>query len=136
MLVVSGFQESLYAERAARAGAMGYLNKQESNEKLIEAIRAVLAGQPFFSDKLTRHLIADALGRRFVTEDPIAQLTNRELEIFHMIGQGLPSGAIANQLYLSTHTVDTHRENIKRKLGVRTAGELNRQAVQWELENG
>jgi DNA-binding NarL/FixJ family response regulator len=136
MLVVSGFQESLYAERAMRAGAMGYLNKQESNEKLLEAIRAVLDGERYISPELTRRLAAQALGTRGATEDPTSHLTDRELEVFRMIGQGLTSGAIANQLYLSTHTIDTHRENIKRKLGVKTAGELSRQAVQWVMENG
>ena len=136
MLVVSGFQESLYAERAMRAGAMGYLNKQESNEKLLEAIRAVLDGGRYTSPAMTRRLAAQALGSRGATEDPIAQVTDRELEIFRMIGQGLTTGAIASQLHLSTHTIDTHRENIKRKLGAKTGGELSRQAVQWVLENG
>jgi DNA-binding CsgD family transcriptional regulator len=64
------------------------------------------------------------------------RLTDRELEIFRMIGQGIATGAIAGQLHLSAHTIDTHRENIKRKLGAETAAELNRQAVQWVLENG
>lgn len=136
MLVVSGFQESLYGERALRAGALGYLNKQESNERLIEAIRTVLAGERFVSAALAQRLVAQALGARPQSLDPIVQLTDRELEVFRLIGQGLTSGAIAAELILSTHTVDTHRENIKRKLAVRSAAELNRQAVQWVLENG
>jgi DNA-binding NarL/FixJ family response regulator len=136
MLVVSGFQESLYAERALRAGAMGYLNKQESNEKVIEAIRTVLHGERFVSPETTRRLVAQALSGRDDAKSPIEHLTDRELEIFRMIGQGLTSGAIAKQLHLSTHTIDTHRENIKRKLGAKTAAELSSQAVQWLLENG
>ena len=136
MLVISGFQESLYAERAFRAGALGYLNKQESNEKMIEAIRTVLAGKRFLSPEISRRLIEQALGTSVVIKNPVERLTDRELEIFHMIGKGLTTSVIANQLFLSTHTIDTHRENIKRKLAVTTAAELTRTAVQWVLEFG
>jgi DNA-binding NarL/FixJ family response regulator len=136
MLVITGFQESLYAERAFRAGALGYLNKQESNEKMIEAIRTVLAGERFLSPEISRRLINQALGASDATKTPIEHLTDRELEIFRMIGEVLTTSAIANRLFLSTHTIDTHRENIKRKLAVSTAAELSRAAVQWLLENG
>ena len=136
MLVISGFQESLYAERAFRAGALGYLNKQESNEKMIEAIRTVLAGKRFLSPEISRRLINQALGASDKTKTPIEQLTDRELEIFRMIGEGIKTSEIADRLFLSTHTIDTHRENIKRKLAVSTAAELSRAAVQWLLENG
>lgn len=136
MLVISGFQESLYAERALRAGALGYLNKQESNEKMIEAIRKVLSGERFLSAEMNRRLVEHALGASDPTKSPIENLTDRELEIFRMIGEGVTTGAIATRLFLSTHTIDTHRENIKRKLGLSTAGELSRVAVQWMLENG
>jgi len=136
MLVVSGFQESLYAERACRAGALGFLNKQESSVKLIEAIRTVLAGERFLSPAITRRLINQSLGVRDKTKSPVENLTNRELEIFRMIGEGLTSGAIAERIFLSTHTIDTHRENIKRKLDIRNAAELSRAAVHWLLENG
>lgn len=136
MLVISGFQESLYAERAFRAGAVGYLNKQESNEKMIDAIRTVLAGERFLGPEISRRLVDQALGASDVTKTPIERLTDRELEIFRMIGEGLTTSAIANQLFLSTHTIDTHRENIKRKLAVSNAAELSRAAVQWLLENG
>ncbi len=136
MLVVSGFQESLYAERACRAGALGFLNKQESSARLIEAIRTVLAGERFLSPALSRRLINQSLGVRDKSKSPIENLTNRELEIFRLIGEGLTSGAIAERLILSPHTIDTHRENIKRKLNIRNAAELSRAAVQWILENG
>ena len=92
MLVVSGFQESLYAERACRAGALGFLNKQESSVKLIEAIRTVLAGERFLSPAISRRLINQSLGVRDKTKSPIENLTNRELEIFRMIGEGLTTG--------------------------------------------
>jgi DNA-binding NarL/FixJ family response regulator len=136
MLVVSGYQDSLYAERACRAGALGYLNKQESNEKLIEAIRTVLAGERFLNPTISRRLINQSLGSRDRTKSPIENLTNRELEIFRMIGEGLTSGAIAERLFLSPYTIDSHRENIKRKLDISNAAELSRAAVQWLLENG
>lgn len=135
-LVISGFQESLYAERACRAGALGYLNKQESNEKMIEAIHTVLAGERFLSPEISRRLINHALGATDAARTPVEQLTDRELEIFRMIGEGLTTGAIAKRLSLSTHTIDTHRENIKRKLAVGSAAELTRTAVQWVLETG
>jgi len=136
MLVISGYQESLYAERAFRAGALGYLNKQESNEKMIEAIRTVLAGERFLGPEISRRLINQALGASDVIKTPVEQLTDRELEVFRLIGEGLTTSAIANRLFLSTHTIDTHRENIKRKLAVGNAAELSRAAVQWRLENG
>ncbi len=99
MLVLSGFQESLYAERVLRAGALGYLNKQESNEKALQAIRTVLAGQRFLSAEITQRLVNQALGSNDETKTPMERLTDRELEIFRMIGQGLTSGAIAKRLF-------------------------------------
>ncbi len=136
MLVVSTFQESLYAERALRAGALGYLNKNESNEKLLEAIRTVLRGDRYVSAETTQRLVSQALGKRDVMDDPIEKLTDRELEIFRLIGTGITTSGIADQLFLSTHTVDTHRENIKKKLGAKTGADLNRKAIQSMLENG
>lgn len=135
MLVVSGFRESLYAERAMRAGAMGYLNKQESNDQLLVAIRNVLAGQHYVSPDLGFRLVNKALGKPTESKSPRELLTARELEVFRLIGEGETSGAIASRLFLSTHTIDTHRENIKRKLDIKTAGALTRAAVQWVLEN-
>lgn len=135
MLVSSGFEESLYAERALRAGALGYLNKQDSGEKVIEAIRTVLRGDRYVSPEITQRLVSQALGNKGESSEPIDLLTDRELEVFRMIGQGLTSGAIASELMLSNHTIDTHRENIKRKLGLKNAAQLNRQAVRFLLEN-
>lgn len=136
MLVLSGFQESLYAERALRAGALGYLCKHESNDKLLEAIRTVLAGERFLSDELARKLIARSLDKAPAVQEPTELLTDRELDVFRLIGEGQASGAIAGQLSLSVHTIDSHRENIKRKLQLKNAGELTRAAVQWVLEQG
>ncbi len=135
VLVISGFQESLYAERALRAGAYGYVNKQESEEKIIEAIQTVANGERYVSAALAQRLMMQAVTGDSSDNTPAEKLTDRELEIFRLIGQGHATGEIAQQLYLSTRTIDSHRDNIKRKLAVKTAAELNRQAVQWVLEN-
>jgi DNA-binding NarL/FixJ family response regulator len=135
LLVVSAFHESLYAERALRAGAHGYLNKQETNDHLIEAVRIVIKGERYMSLALTQRMVAQALGKRSENQDPRELLTDRELEIFRLIGSGLKTSAIADQLFLSTHTIDTHRENIKRKLGAKTGAELSRLAIQSMLES-
>jgi DNA-binding NarL/FixJ family response regulator len=135
MLVLSGYKESVYGERALRAGAMGYVNKQESNGKLLEAIRAILDGKRYISDDFAQRLISQSLGEAVNGKTPMELLTDRELEIFRMIGQCLRSSAIAERLFISTHTIDTHRENIKRKLNLKNAGELTSAAVQWLLEN-
>lgn len=136
MLVLSGHQESLYAERALRAGALGYLNKRESNEKVLDAIYTVLAGKRFVSAEITQRLVNQALGKTDSAKTPLECLTDRELEVFHLIGEGQTSSAIADKLFISTHTVDSHRENIKRKLNLKNAGELTRAAVQAVLEDG
>jgi DNA-binding NarL/FixJ family response regulator len=132
-LVLSGFQESLYAERCLRAGASGYLNKQESNNNLVDAVRTVISGKRYISAWLAERLVNLSLGGNTQEDDPIDRLTTRELEVFRKIGEGMTSGMIADNLILSKHTVDTHRENIKRKLGLQNAVELTRAAVQWVL---
>ncbi|MDB5389418.1 MAG: nreC 2 [Planctomycetaceae bacterium] len=111
------------------------LNKQESNDKVLEAIRTVLAGKLFFSPEVTQRLVSQAIGGVPEKKTLIERLTDRELQVFRMIGEGVSTGIIANNLYLSTHTIDTHRDNIKRKLELKTAAELSRAAVQWVLEN-
>ncbi len=136
MLVISAFQDSLYAERALRAGALGYLNKQQSSGRVIEAIRTVLLGETFVDQEIGRRLINQALSGAVISNSPLEQLTDRELEVFRLIGEGKTSGAIAEQLFLSVHTVDRHRENIKRKLGLSNANELTCAAAQWLLESG
>lgn len=133
MLVLSGFQDSLYAERCLRAGAHGYLNKQESSDKLLKAIYQVLRGQRFISAELTDRLIDDGLTSHEPPQTPADRLTDREMEIFFLIGNGFGTGTIADRLFLSRHTIDTHRANIKRKLGLKTAPELSRVAVEWVL---
>jgi len=133
-LVVSAFDEKVYAERCLRAGALGYLNKDEAPEKLIEAIRAVLEGNIYLTDQSTSQMLQSMVGGRPSEEDPVARLSNRELEVFTMIGQGLASKDIAERLILSRKTVDSHRENIKIKLNLGSGHELTRYAMQWMLE--
>jgi DNA-binding NarL/FixJ family response regulator len=134
VLVISGFRESIYGERALRAGALGYLNKQETDDRLLDAVRSVLKGKRFCSPMLTQRLMTQALnGDQNLLG--VERLTDRELDVYRMIAEGFSSGVIAAKLFISTHTVDTHRENIKRKLGLRSAGELTRSAVHWQLEN-
>jgi DNA-binding NarL/FixJ family response regulator len=133
-LVVTSFQESVYGERCLRAGALGFLNKQESSQHLIDAVQSVSSGERYLSPWLTQRLISMSLSGAGQVADPLERLSSRELEILRLIGEGLTSGRIADQLIISPHTVDTHRENLKRKLGLSTAAELTRYAVQWLME--
>ena len=137
MLVSSMYDESLYAERALRAGAQGYINKQEMSEKIIDAIRHVLEGKIYLSQAMTERLLQRAVGAApELKQSPIETLSDRELEIFKMIGKGMTTRTIANELHLSVKTVETHRENIKGKLNIPNSAELSREAVQWVMENG
>jgi DNA-binding NarL/FixJ family response regulator len=136
MLVSSMYEEALYAERAMRAGAMGYINKQEMAEKVVQAIRRVLGGKMYLSPQMTEHMLRRALGGGDADSSPIESLSDREIEIFTLIGRGRTTREIAEELHLSVKTVETHRENIKAKLGIKNSAELGRQAVQWVLENG
>ena len=133
ILVVSAYEESLYAERAMRAGADGYINKQEAQEEIIDAIRAVLRGERFLSHEMTQRLVGRAVGDKRRPEG-VEGLSDREMEIFQLIGRGKSTRAIAEQLHLSIHTIESHRENIRAKLNLRNGSELVQHAVQWVLE--
>jgi DNA-binding NarL/FixJ family response regulator len=137
MLVSSMYDESLYAERTLRAGALGYVNKQEMSEKIIDAIRCVLDGKIYLSQRMTERLLQRAVGSApQLGPSPIETLSDRELEVFKLIGKGRTTRQIAAELHLSVKTVETHRENIKSKLNVPNSVELSREAVQWVMENG
>lgn len=136
ILVLSAYDESIYAERALRAGALGYLNKQETRDKVLDAIRAVLDGERYLSNTMTQRLVGKAIGTSGTAASPVETLTDRELEVFGLIGQGVTTGMIASRLHLSVHTIDSHREKIKNKLGVKNSGELTQRAVRWVLESG
>jgi DNA-binding NarL/FixJ family response regulator len=134
-VVWSMFDEKIFAERAIRAGAMGYINKKEPIERLVEAIRGALDGNFCLSTKLTNRLLQRASGNIRLDEDPVSRLSNREVEIFAMIGEGMTTRLIAHKLGLSPKTVEAHRENVKAKLELKNSGELSRRAVLWVLEN-
>jgi DNA-binding NarL/FixJ family response regulator len=136
MLVVSHFDESLFAERSLRAGAMGYVNKRECQENVLQAIREVLAGRRFVSPEMTARLVAQAIeGGVSAATDPVERLSNRELEVFQLIGQGASTSSIAQQLHVSVHTVESHREKIRHKLALKNGAELTRCAIHWVLTN-
>jgi DNA-binding NarL/FixJ family response regulator len=136
ILVTSIHDESVFAERALRAGASGYVNKQNSTETVIEAIRAVLGGRIYLSSHMTDQLLTRAAGRNKAPGGTaVDTLSDRELEVFELMGKGLTTKEIAEKLYLSPKTVDTYRENIKRKLNLKNNAELNFHAVQWTLQN-
>lgn len=136
MLVVSAYDENLYAERALRNGASGYANKQECEETLLLAIRTVLAGRRYVSEQILQKLINLAIGgEETETGDPVERLSDRELEIFRLIGQGTTPAAIAKQLHISPHTVDSHREKIRHKLNLENGRELMQRAMHWMLDH-
>ena len=133
-VVHSAYDEALYAERALEAGALGYIHKEEASAKVIEAIREVLRGRIYLSPDMTQRLLLRRREGVKPVANPVERLTDRELEIFRLIGQGVKSGEIARQLFLSPHTLDTHRANIKRKLQLKDAAELSRAASVWVHE--
>jgi DNA-binding NarL/FixJ family response regulator len=135
-LVSSMHDETLFAERVLQAGAMGYLTKQESPETLIGAIRQVLRGEVYLSPRMTSRLLRRVTSGTVSKDDPIEGFSNREIEVFEMIGQGMTIQQIAARLHWSPKTVETHREKIKQKLNLKNSTELNRRAVQWVLEGG
>jgi DNA-binding NarL/FixJ family response regulator len=137
MLVSSMHDETLFAERVLQAGAMGYVTKQEPPETLLIAIRQVLRGEVYLSPRMTSRLLHRmAGGNAPPTGDPVETLSNREIEVYEMIGQGMTIQQIAARLHLSPKTIETHREKIKQKLCLKSSTELNRRAVQWVLERG
>jgi DNA-binding NarL/FixJ family response regulator len=137
MLVSSMFEESLYAERVLNAGALGYVHKQEGMERVIEAIRCVLSGRIWLSKSMNERMLRRmTVSQPVPSQSPVHTLSDRELEVFEMLGRGRATKDIAKQLHLSIKTVETHREKIKAKLGLQSAAELNRAAVQWVLEQG
>ncbi len=136
MLVSSMHDESLFAERALRAGAAGYVSKQESPDKIIDAVRQVLRGEIYLSTRMASRLLHRVTTGEPLEEHPIQSLSDRELAVFEMVGQGLTTKQIARKLDLSHKTIETHREKIKTKLNLRNSTELSRHATQWVLENG
>src|ERR1041385_1982475 len=132
VLVVSGHDESVYAEIAFRAGALGYLMKEEALDKIIMAIRRVLSGAIYVSDNLAAKMLQQQIrGQTNINDSPVKNLSDRELEVFQLIGQWKTTREIAQELHLSVKTIEYYREQIKRKLSLKNAAELTQRATSW-----
>ena len=132
VIVLSMHDEMLYAERALRAGARGYIMKREATKKVLQAIRCVLAGKLYISDKVTAMMAEKFVdGRPPVTDSPIAQLSDRELEVFQLLGKGYSTRQIADDLHVGFKTVQAFCARIKDKLKLTNATELLREAIRW-----
>ena len=138
MLVWSMHSESLYAERALRAGALGYINKDQAMDKIVEAIRRVLDGKVYLSDAMAEKMLHRSVGggRKEAARSPLDALADRELEVFRLIGQGVKTAEIAERLHLSIKTIETYRDRIRQKLDLSDGTGLAHYATQWLLENG
>jgi DNA-binding NarL/FixJ family response regulator len=134
MLVLSMHDEALYGERALRAGARGYLTKQEATKKVVDAIRKVLAGEIYTSEKMAATILQKVAGRTTAAGgSPTDVLTDRELEVFQLLGQGKTVKEIAESLFVSAKTVEAHREHIKQKMNFKSSAELLRYAIQFAM---
>ncbi len=134
-LVASMHDEKVYAERVLSAGAMGYVSKQDPADTIIEAIRRILKGRVYLSDRMADrvlHRLVD--GHEAVETSSVESLSDRELQVFEMMGRGMPPREIAEKLHLSTKTIDTYRQRIKEKLNLASGHEVMRHAMQWALE--
>jgi len=134
ILVLSMHEEMFIVERALRAGASGYLPKQEASDKVLTAIRGILAGHLYVSESLSPKLMVRLLGGKSARgEDAIARLSDRELQVFQRIGEGMGTQEIAGAMNLSVKTIETYREHIKEKLGLKDARQLMQYAIRWNL---
>ncbi|MFW6169314.1 MAG: response regulator [Planctomycetota bacterium] len=135
ILVWSVYPDKVYAERALKAGALGYINKEHSTGRIVDAIRRVRDGKVYLSDEMAESLLSKSVGgRQSLAGSPVENLSNRELEVFRLIGEGLSAAQIAKRLHLSPYTVDTHRQRIKEKLNLAKSTELTQAAIRWTLE--
>jgi DNA-binding NarL/FixJ family response regulator len=133
ILVMSMHDENLFAERAMRAGARGYIMKREAADKIVPAIRTILAGDVFLSDPMKRKMLNGVVHHRNPEQAafPLETLSDRELEVFQLIGNGFTTREIAQRLNLSPKTIDSYREHLKTKLGLPSSTELLRRAISW-----
>lgn len=132
VLVVSMHDESLFAERSIQAGARGFIMKQEDPKEVLTAMRRVLDGKLYLSDRISTHLLETLTpSSRKKKGSPLQRLSDREIEVFEMIGRGIGTSTIAKKLHLSVKTIETHRAHIKEKLNLRDAAQLVQHAVQW-----
>jgi DNA-binding NarL/FixJ family response regulator len=131
VLTLSMHDEAVYGERALRAGAKGYIMKQEATEKVVTAIRRVLAGEVYVSNGMAAKMVSRFVGGTHTTGSVADVLSDRELEVFRMIGEGYGTREMAEKLHLSVKTIETYRAHIKDKLGLQDANELLRAAIRW-----
>jgi DNA-binding NarL/FixJ family response regulator len=132
ILVVSMHDETIYAERALRAGARGFIMKHEATEKVVSSIRRILKGEICLSERMASKMLEKAVGSGAAgLASPMELLSDRELEIFQLIGRGLQTKVIAEMLHLSIKTIETHRSHIKEKLKISNSSQLVRHAVHW-----
>jgi len=136
MLVSSAHDEQVFAGRVLRAGAMGYLSKREAICKIVEAIRQVLRGEVYLSPQMASSLLQRAASGQSLDLDPVASLSDRELQVFEMIGQGLTTREIAGRLQLKPKTVESYRKLIKMKLKLSNSAQLVRRALEWAQKQG
>jgi DNA-binding NarL/FixJ family response regulator len=137
VLLLSMHDETIYAERAMRAGANGYIMKQEATEKVLVAIRRILQGEVYLSERLTSTMIHQYVhGAGAGKSSPLLSLTDRELEIFRLIGEGHSTRQIADELHLSVKTIESHQAHIKEKLALKNARELVMHAIEWTVNAG
>ncbi len=137
VLVLSMHEESLFAERVLHAGGSGYVMKQEPPAKVVTAIRRVLGGDIYVSDKIAEGIVRSFVnGRMPSVASPVALLSDRELEVFQLLGRGLGTRQVAEALYLSVNTIETYRQRIKKKLALRSAAELVHRAIEWAQRQG
>jgi len=137
ILVWSSHSEELYAERVLRAGALGYVSKEQAMCHMMEAIRSVLSGKVYLSDIMIEKLLKRTVGEGGIekSRSPLDALADRELEVFRFIGEGIKTLSIAERMHLSVHTVETYRERIKQKLALKDGAELSHFATRWVLAN-
>ncbi len=136
VLVLSQYDELIFAERALRAGASGYIMKENATDEVLRAVRKVLAGELYFSERVAAAVVQRVLREKpAATGEGIERLSDREMQVFQLLGAAYSSREIAAQFQLSRKTVETHCEKIKHKLSLQTAAELKRFARQWAAEN-
>jgi DNA-binding NarL/FixJ family response regulator len=133
VLVLSMHDEAVYAERALRAGANGYIMKQEATDRVLTAIRHILGGDVYLSDRLTKRMLQQFVNGSVSPRDPLAKLSDRELEVYRLIGAGHSTRQIADELHVSTKTIESYQAHIKEKLALRNARELVQHAVEWSV---
>jgi DNA-binding NarL/FixJ family response regulator len=131
ILVISVHDEEVYAERVLAVGANGYLRKDETGEALLDVMRAVVSGGLYVSEHISNQIVLRNIGRDSGASSPLDQLSDRELEVFEHIGQGLSTKEIADAMFISPKTVGTHRRHIKEKLAIETNAQLQKRAVLW-----